>query len=231
MIINTLEDLFIRKTCLCGQNIVLSSTKFLTFNDDYTYVSCMISNSELNNKIEPVILINLRSSASPYGAADYLIKPDNNLNYNFCGSYSLNSNSTNTTVEDFFKKHLTSIIQDNLKIKLQLRCKNYNSNYINNNCPYSYRLDTKQIYIDLKNRKIDPIELDCERFIFNINHNKYHFDTDFTSKITKISCSVPNPPFIIGKQEIFKLDSVSFIKFEFNKNYLSNKLNTWLLFS
>ncbi len=229
MLATTFDQLFsLRSNCPCGSPLFTIVSRGANIDDDYTFVNC-VGTHHWNDYGEEGIafLINLSSNAFPYGQAEFLIKcPMDKPNFELLAAYEKESHRNGMTAEQFVKRHFTFGLQFKQKIHVKRECAN------RGNCKCNYTLVSDNITFDMDTQQLNQMKFGAEDFsLVDDNDRRIYFQTDFESGITNIKYINHSARFTIGKQESFELETEKFLRYPLDREFLLNKVKTFLLFS
>ncbi len=231
MSFSTFDQFFhFRSHCLCGQPLVNIFPGSSYMEDDYTTVRAAYAKDHTENGSVISFICGIDARTSPYGEVDFLVSVYVSSNsFKLSASYPKEFMYKKRLAPNLFVKHHFNIhIQDKLNIYLKRVCSSYHTD---NKCEFGYALTTSPIKFDMKNQVIQPITLASEVFSISANDQKFHFDTNFINKETAIRCWSPKAGYVIGRQEVFHLNSEKYLKYPLEREFLLNKVKTLLLFS
>lgn len=200
-------------------------------DDDYTVIKPMSAYQLVKDGGWVAFPCCLESRLSPSGEVYFIIlanlkDPSCSIKSEYVGTKGSSLHTEyRTSSDDFIKTHFTKQLQTGFNINLRLQCSHHSS------CKYNYQLSTGPIIFDLDMMQLKPIPLISEHFNIDGMRNKYFFKTDFVTETTTITYNVPQPPFILGTQQVIQMNSEKFLRYPLEGEFLLNKLKTLLLFS
>lgn len=167
------------------------------------------------------------AKVAPHGEANFLVK--SSITTGECHiesaaypTYSYYKKTMPAT--EFVKKHFLPNVQEKLKLIMGRKCSNYER------CEYSYTFRSAPLQFDVTAGQMLPIRLLDEAFIIKDGTKRYGFGTNFLENTTNVR-SITGSSHLNPSKTLVTLPAEKYLKYDFNREFLLNKLKTLLLFS
>jgi len=197
-------------------------------DDEYTFVNFVGSHHWSEGSEGVAFLGSIGSNVTPYGQAEFLIKCQmDSPRFELMAAYEPQSPRSQLPANQFVQRHFTEDFQRKLKVFIKRECSD------RGNCKCHYSLATTPLTFDMYDMTISPMELEGESFWLDDSHHnrRYFFKTDFVNMVTNIKFVSPSPQHIIGNVDSMDIDVDKFLRFPLEREFLLNKVKTFLLFS
>jgi hypothetical protein len=208
-----------RECCICGY--ALSSTFTHSSHSD-EYIDVKPSSSYRVDKLNDRVIFpfDVESRASPYGEVSFQLNA--HIHQNRISIQTTSFTRTVMSPMDFILKHLSHGVQRSLNIQIMRGCTRPKP------CGSNYMMKTTPIVFNLRERVMKPFEIHNEDFTIKEEKYAYHFTSYFGLNSTKISVSgISGTDF----KDVIELEADKYLRFPFEKDFLTDKVKTLILFS
>lgn len=219
MLLESFDQYFnFRNKCFCGGKLYDTFT-YSTYIDEF--VSIKPRGAFRIDKANRMITFafNLASTVAPYGDVDFSVIADIDKP---TFTYRIDANIRPEI--DLITPHFNDYVQRKLDIRIIRRCYGSESN---TGCGAVYQLTTSPI-IFAEGTKKTLLSLRTEQFRLHLNGKVYRFCTDFEKMETELAYL--GEKYRVTYHNILKMSAEKFLNIPFEREALTNKLKTILLF-